>query len=294
MTCGPAETWPKWGYRARLPIGQSDGMPMPDTVRRMQLRYAGTCGSCATSIPAGSGAFYDSASKFVYCLSCDTTDFTPGVAGASARRENERRRDARETRIRTDHPKLGGLILAVTKEPHSTSAWEIGAIGEEVLGERLNALVSSSVRVLHDRRMPRSRANVDHLVVCPSGVFVIDAKRYKDARPSLRVEGGFFRPRTETLTVGGRDKTALADGVQKQIDAVVDVLDVPGLDRIPVTGMLCFVDADWPLFGGSFMVDGLHVLWPAKAADLIRKPGELDDATIERAYLALARALPPA
>ena len=267
---------------------------MPDTARKMQLRYAGTCGSCATSIPAGSRAFYDSASKSVYCLNCDTTGVIPGVAGASARRENERRRDARETRIRTDHPKLGGLILAVIKETHSTSAWEIGAIGEEVLGQRLNALVSSSVRVLHDRRMPRSRANVDHLVVCPSGIFIIDAKRYKNARPSLRVEGGLFGPRTEKLLVGGRDKTALADGVQKQIDAVVDVLDVPGLDRIPITGVLCFVEADWPLFGGSFTVDGLHVLWPAKAAELIRKPGALDDATIERVYQSLARALPTA
>jgi len=260
----------------------------------MRLRYSGTCGSCATSIPAGSDAFYDSASKSVYCLSCDTTDVSSGVAGASARRENERRRVARDARIRTEHPKLGGLILAITEEPHSTKAWAIGAFGEEVLGRRLDALVSASVRVLHDRRMPRSRANVDHIVVCPSGVFIIDAKRYKNSLPSLRVEGGFFGPRTEKLLVGGRDKTVLADGVHKQIDAVVDVLDVPGLDRIPVTGVLCFVEADWPLFGGSFMVDGLHVLWPAKAAELIRKPGSLDEATIERVYQTLARALPTA
>jgi len=269
-------------------------MPKPDTARRLQLRYAGRCGSCSASLPVGANAFYDPASKMVYCLNCDVTEVESGVAGASARRENERRTSARESRIRSAHPKLGGLILALSDDPQSTKSWAAGAVGEEVLGIRLDGLVSSSVRVLHDRRMPRSRANIDHVVICPSGVFVIDAKRYKDARPSLRVEGGLFRARTETLTVGGRDKTALADGVHKQIDAVVDVLDLPGLDRIPVTGVLCFVDADWPLFGGSFMVDGLHVLWPAKAADLIRKPGELDDATIERVYLALARALPPA
>jgi hypothetical protein len=139
--------------------------------------------------------------------------------------------------------------------------------------------------------MPRSRANIDHIVVCPSGVFVIDAKRYVDARPELRVEGGIIRPRSEKLIVGRRDRTALADGVHKQIDAVVDVLNAPGLDGVPVTGVLCFIDADWPLFGGSFVIDGLHVLWPAKASELIRKQGELDVATIDRVFLTLARAL---
>jgi len=39
-------------------------------------------------------------------------------------------------------------------------------------------------------------ANIDHIVVCPSGVVVIDAKRYR-GRPSLQTQGGFFSPRVE-------------------------------------------------------------------------------------------------
>ena len=269
-------------------------MSIPASAVRKQLRYAGQCGSCATTIAAGSTAFHDASTKQVFCLSCDATEVESGIAGASARRENERRSGARQTRIRAEHPKLGGLILAVTDDPQSTRAWAAGAVGEEVLGQRLDALVSTRVRVLHDRRMPRSRANVDHIVICPTGVFVIDAKRYKGLRPELRVEGGFFSPRIEKLMVGGRNRTPLVEGVHKQIDTVVDVLNVPGFDRIPVNGMLCFVEADWPLFGGSFVIDGLHVLWPAKASEHIRKAGELDDATVERVFLALARALPSA
>jgi len=38
-----------------------------------------------------------------------------GTAGASAKREYERRKDRRETRIRDDHPYLGKLILAVSE-----------------------------------------------------------------------------------------------------------------------------------------------------------------------------------
>ncbi len=33
--------------------------------------------------------------------------------------------------------------------------------------------------MLHDRRIPGSRANIDHIAIATSGVWVIDAKRYK-------------------------------------------------------------------------------------------------------------------
>lgn len=79
----------------------------------------------------------------------------PGTAGASARREFERRTAARED-LRAKHPKVVGLILAVSEEPRSTTAWNTGALGEEKLGGGLNRLGSESVRLLHDRRMPRS------------------------------------------------------------------------------------------------------------------------------------------
>lgn len=137
-------------------------------------------------------------------------DTSPGVAGSSARREHERRVAAREERIRSRHPKLGGLILALSDDPQTIQAWATGAVGEERLGRRLDAAAGPLVRVLHDRRIPGSRANLDHLVVCPTGVFVVDAKRYQ-GRPHRVVEGGLFSPRTEKLLVGRRDCTKLVD-----------------------------------------------------------------------------------
>ena len=112
-----------------------------------------------------------------------------GVPGASARREFERRRLGREKRIRTAHPKLGGLIHALTDDPQSTKAWDVGAVGEERLGHRLNELMTETLRVLHDRRIPGTRTNIDHLAVTQTGVYVIDAKKYR-GRPHLKVEGG--------------------------------------------------------------------------------------------------------
>jgi len=218
-------------------------------------------------------------------------DAAGGTAGASARREFERRKARREDRIRTQHPRLGGLILALSDDPESTRAWDQGAIGEERLGARLDTLAGASgVKVLHDRRIPGTRPNIDHLAVAASGVWVIDAKHYK-GRPSLRVEGGVLRPRVERLMVGRRDCTKLVDGVLKQVDLVRGALADQGV-AAPVTGALAFVDADWPMVGGSFGTRGVHVLWPRRLQKLVLAPGELED--IAAVHQVLRTQLPPA
>jgi hypothetical protein len=74
---------------------------------------------------------------------------------------------------------LGGVILALTDEPQPTTAWARGAAGERQVGSMLDGLVGDDVVALDDRRIPRSRANIDHLAVVPSGVWVIDAERYQ-------------------------------------------------------------------------------------------------------------------
>jgi len=218
-----------------------------------------------------------------------------GVGGGSARREYERRKNARETRIRDKHPRIGGLILALTDEPQSTQAWATGAKGEEELAEGLNKLGGKGVYVLHDRRIPRTKANIDHIAVAASGVFVIDAKRYRNKRPILRVEGGLFRPRTERLLIGGRDGSKLVAGVHKQVNLVRGALGptFEGHD-VAVHGMLCFIDADWPLIGGSFSVDGVDVVWPRQAAKLLTQTGPLSDWVIRLLHHRLANSFPAA
>ena len=190
-------------------------------------------------------------------------------------------------RIRAKHPKLGGLILAVSDDPQSTTAWNTGALGEEKLGGGLDRLASETVRLLHDRRMPRSRANIDHLAVTPTGVYVIDAKKYR-GRPHLKIDGGLFRPRVERLLVGSRDCTKLVDGVLKQVDVVRGLLE-PG---VPVHGVLCFVEADWPLLGGNFTIREVHALWPKKLYRKLQAEGPLTADIIAEIHGTLARALP--
>lgn len=270
---------------------QMDTSGVPGTTdERMRLRYAGTCRLCGTELPAREPAIYERATKTVRCLSCSLPALTaddgppakadpapekaaapPSIpasrAGSSARREYERRKAKDEERLRQKWGRLGGVAVALSDERQSTKAWATGAVGEERLGARLEGCVSPSLAVLHDRLIPGSRANIDHLVVTPGGIWVIDAKRYK-GRPRLQIEGGIIRPRVDMLFVGRRNCTRLVDGVLKQMDVIRELVG-----DAPIKGALCFVDADWPLFGGSFTTREIHVLWPKQLTKILCQAG---------------------
>ncbi|WP_428344614.1 nuclease-related domain-containing protein [Nocardioides sp.] len=264
----------------------------------MKLRYAGVCRLCGVALPAREEAVYERITKTVRCVECPAeaaevlveseTQPSPvgdvsgdsGVAGSSARREYERRKAKDEERLRRKWGKLGGIAVALSDEKQSTKAWGTGAVGEERLGARLDSLASVSIAVLHDRRIPGSKANIDHIAITASGVWVIDAKRYK-GRPELKIEGGILRPRVEKVLVGRRDCTKLVDGVLKQIDLVREVVG-----DIPVTGALCFVEADWPLIGSAFTTRGVHALWPKRLAKLLVEAEGPVDVPVTREALA--------
>ncbi|MDO8121224.1 nuclease-related domain-containing protein [Isoptericola sp. b490] len=305
----PCLEWMSLGADVESVTTEQQGAAQP-TMKVMRLRYAGACRDCGAQLAAGTTAVYDKTTKTVQCLPCrdgssaarepgppsdappDPDPLDAGRAGASARREYERRSAKRETRIREAHPHLGGLILALSDDPQSTTAWAQGARGEELLGARLDGLADRGVRALHDRRIPRSRANIDHITVGPGGVHVIDAKRYAGKRPERRVDGWLFGNRTEKLFVGGRDKTPLVAGVHKQVAVVREVLDAAGLDEVRVRGVLCFVEAEWPLIGGEFTVDGVDVLWPKRLGErLVPKEPVLTGEQTDAVLRVLAREL---
>jgi nuclease-like protein len=58
------------------------------------------------------------------------------------------------------------------------TAWQRGAEGERRTARLLDRLTRDGYVVFHDLAVPDSDANVDHLVIGPSGVFVIDSKQW--------------------------------------------------------------------------------------------------------------------
>lgn len=106
----------------------------------------------------------------------------------------------------------------------------------------------------------------------------------------FRVEGGLFRARTETLIVGGRTQNKLVDGMLKQLEVVRGVLG----QEFALTGVLCFIESDWPLIGGDFTTRGVMVTWPKRLYSRLEVEGPLPIADIEEHHRTLAETLPPA
>jgi hypothetical protein len=189
-----------------------------------------------------------------------------GTAGAGARREYEKRRANREARIRARYPRTAGLRLALGQAPQHETAWKSGAIGEELVAESLEHRCGDRCRFLHDRRVPGSRANIDHIAIAPSGVWVIDAKNHNG---KIRVDT--TRKHGERLFIGRRNQTKLVDGLDRQVGlvrAAVGALD----PDVPVRGAFCFTDADMPLLR-RLSVAGYPLRWRKGMAKLLDEDG---------------------
>jgi hypothetical protein len=276
-------------------------MDAPSTdpgLRRLQLRYSAACVGCGIALARGTEAWYRQATREVRCLACgpaerfeDVPAPDPGVAGASARREFERRHANRQADVKNRlGVRLGGIVLALTDDPQSTRAWARGARGEEKLAAALAEV--SGVRVLHDRRVPGTRGNLDHLVVSPAGVFVVDAKRYQ-GMVRVRDRGGWFRTDLR-LYVGHRDCSQLVDQMGWQIEAVTAALGASGVASLPpITPVLCFVDAEWPLLRPPGTFRGVRLEGTRSIRRLVTAAQVLDEATIERLTGILGTAFPP-
>jgi hypothetical protein len=57
-------------------------------------------------------------------------------------------------------------------------AWQRGSVGERRTARLLARLARDGYVSFHDLAVPGSRANLDHLVLGPTGVFVVDSKQY--------------------------------------------------------------------------------------------------------------------
>jgi hypothetical protein len=223
----------------------------------------------------------------------DQADLDTGTAGASGRREYERRRARREEATRERHPRIGNLLLKFQEVPAHEQAWATGAAGEEELAACLARRCPGAI-VLHDRRMPGSRANIDHLAVAPSGVHVIDAKRY---RGKIEVRTPFFGD--AKLVIGGRDKTKLVDGLERQAEAVRSFVSSVA-PEITVTACFCFLNPAGQAGGSgipllrTLSIRGHSLFSPRKLAKRLNEPGALDPGQIRDLAAALATRFPSA
>jgi hypothetical protein len=232
----------------------------------------------------------------MHCVECpgptpntDATSVDVGVAGRSAFAEYERRVAKRETELseRWGEGFTAKVVRALTNEPQSTRAWSIGAAGEEKLA-REPATVAG-IWVLNDRRVPGTKGNIDHVVISPGGVFVVDAKNHKGVI-AIRNRGGLLRP-DHRLTVGGRDCSSMADKMEWQLEAVRAALH-DNVPAPPIAGVLCFLGAEWPLVGAPREFRGVRLESHRSLKRLVAEAPMMDEARVDQIARALAVALP--
>lgn len=75
-----------------------------------------------------------------------------------------------------------GGVLVWQRRTGDAARWAKGAAGERRTARMLRPLERRGYVVLHDRSIPRSRANLDHLVIGPCGVIVVDSKNWAKDR----------------------------------------------------------------------------------------------------------------
>jgi hypothetical protein len=158
---------------------------------------------------------------------------------------------------------LGGLAAVAAgwglrfRPSPDAVAWRRGAAGERRTAQLLGPLERHGWAVLHDLAVPRSRANIDHLVIGPGGVFVIDSKQYR-GRLQLDPSGGLWHgryPLAPTLKA-----------VSFEADQAAVVLPDPGMAVVPIVAVHG-AQVPW----GKVAVDGIPVVSARRLPSMLRQ-----------------------
>jgi len=265
--------------------------------RQWLVKHDGICSECGAALIRGVPAVWDRTTRSIHCIECPSVlsrtapiPVDSGVAGDSAQREFERRKAKRDADIDRRFGRLAKVVRAVTIEPQTTRSWARGAVGEQRIGAVLAEI--PGLNALHDRRVPGTRGNIDHLVISQAGVFVVDTKKLAGI-VEIRNRGWLLRP-DYRLTVGRRDRSSLARNMNWQLEAVAAALGRAGPGPLPrITPVLCFVGASWPLIAPPHEFEGVLLEGERSIKRLLARPGDLDSTEIERLTRLLASALPP-
>ena len=262
-----------------------------------QVKYDGPCARCGTILRAGTPAVWDNRAHRMSCIECPKPrvavappPLSRGTAGASTRREHDRRAANDEARLAERFgSRLGGFIATVRDERPSTRSFASGAYGEEKLARALAKV--PGIEVLHDRRIPGSWGNIDHIVVAPAGLFVIDTKRYQ-GRVQLKRRGSILHPEYR-LYASGFDRTTDINEI-KALAAIVDraVLEHTVEPQPIAVPVLCFVDAEQtrldPYAHDGVLLETEHSIRELLLSEVEMAPGQVDHVARE-----LGRLFPP-
>jgi hypothetical protein len=168
-------------------------------------------------------------------------------------------------------PRLGLVVAALTvaaaswglrfRPSAAAVAWRRGSAGERRTARLLGPLERHGWAVLHDLAVPGSAANIDHLVIGPGGVFVIDSKQYR-GRVALDGSGRLWHgryPFAPTLCTASFEA-----------DQAAQVLPDPGVAVVPIVAVHG-AQVPW----GKVVTNGVPVVTARRLPSLLRELPEV-------------------
>jgi hypothetical protein len=236
----------------------------------LPLQRPDVCRSCGSALAVGSQAWWDSVAERAVCCTCRHPDI-----------EVERRATSRLARV----------AKFFNDSDMSTDGSE-RVQRERMLSVQLHTQLGTRAVVLDDRKVPGTKCHIDHIVIAPSGVWVVDANEF-NGRVERRDVGGWFKV-DERLYVAGKDRTGLVDGIDRQVAAVENVLKKEGLDSVPVHAALCFVNSEWGWFAKPFSLNGVWVTWATKLTEQVLDWNAIPSSEIDRLARVVNAKLPQA
>jgi Nuclease-related domain len=162
-------------------------------------------------------------------------------------------------------PRLAGLLALAAatalgwqlrfRVSSETRAWRRGAASERRTARLLAPLERRGWAVLHDLAIPGSQANIDHLVIGPGGVVVIDTKQYR-GRLHLDSYGMLWHGRH-----------LLVSTLRKARWAADQADELLGIASVEVTAIMAVHGATVPW--GPLQADGVAVVPARRLPDLL-------------------------
>jgi hypothetical protein len=183
-----------------------------------------------------------------------------------------------------------GVIAAIAEAVYrartnsSVPAWRRTSVAERRTEGQLRKLERSGYRTLHARAIPGSEAQIDHLVVGPTGVYAVDSEKW-DRRLPVRVQMGkklFHGPfdKKERLTEARWEATQAGELISKAFGREITVVPSLAIYGPPVP---------WKVM----TIRGVDVYQGDRARRWITKRERaLTDAEIDRLYDIAAQVLP--
>ncbi|MFI6323256.1 nuclease-related domain-containing protein [Nonomuraea sp. NPDC050556] len=183
-----------------------------------------------------------------------------------------------------------GVIAAIADTVYrarSTStvpAWRRSSVAERRTEAQLKKLERSGYRTLHARAIPGSEAQIDHLVIGPTGVYAVDSEKW-DKRLPVRVQMGkklFHGPfdMKPRLTEARWEATQASELISKAYGREVTVVPSLAIYGPPVPWKIMTI-RDVDVYEG-----GRARKW------ITKRERALTDAEIDRLYDIAAQVLP--